>query len=168
MVNRRIPQYENKIAILSQDIERLNQALKQRTDELENSRRQIREMEMKFQNVTSSASMQEMQTSRKFSMYEENQNRLNRENEDLKRKLQEIVELKRFIQELENRHSISQQELQKVNQALRQREIMLTCVLLVTNHIRWANKLSRLEDDGETHLDKCSKEPTAEKYYKHV
>ena len=52
-------------------------------------------------------------------MYEENQNRLNRENEDLKRKLQEIVELKRYIQELENRHSISQQELEKVNQVLR-------------------------------------------------
>lgn len=37
------------------------------------------------------ASMQEMETSRKFTMYEENQSRLKRENDDLRKKLQEIV-----------------------------------------------------------------------------
>ena len=53
--------------------------------------------------------MQEMEASRKFTYYEENQSKLSRENEDLRRKLQEIVELKRALQEYENKYVIAGQ-----------------------------------------------------------
>ena len=65
-------------------------------------------MEGKLQ---SNSSMLEMATTRKFATYEETQIRLARENEDLKRKLQEIVELKRLLQENERRLSTSNQEI---------------------------------------------------------
>lgn len=65
-------------------------------------------MEGKLQ---SNSSMLEMETTRKFATYEETQIRLARENEDLKRKLQEIVELKRLLQENERRLSTSNQEI---------------------------------------------------------
>ena len=65
-------------------------------------------MEGKLQ---SNSSMLEMETTRKFAIYEETQIRLARENEDLKRKLQEIVELKRLLQENERRLSTSNQEI---------------------------------------------------------
>lgn len=47
--------------------------------------------------------LQEIEINRRITVYEENQLRLTRENEDLRRKLQEIVEFNRRLKEYEER-----------------------------------------------------------------
>lgn len=66
-LGRRIPEYENKITYLTQELDNLKLTLKSRNEELENSLRKFKELEGKFIN---SSNTMEMETTRKFAFYE--------------------------------------------------------------------------------------------------
>lgn len=64
-----------------------------KTEEVDNLNRQIRTLELR----PVPSNIPDMETSRKISMYEETQFKLTRENEDLRRRLQEIVDFNRKL-----------------------------------------------------------------------
>ncbi len=76
---RKIAEYENKIRVMSQEIDRLNEVLRTKNIELEQSRRQFKEYQ---DSVT-------MEVKGNYSQYETTVSNLNKEIEDLKRKLNE-------------------------------------------------------------------------------
>lgn len=76
---RKIAEYENKIRVMSQEIDRLNEMLRTKNIELEQSRRQFKEYQ---ESVT-------MEVKGNYGQYETTVSNLNKEIEDLKRKLNE-------------------------------------------------------------------------------
>lgn len=81
--NKRVAEYENRIVLLSQEIERLNQtfkikinqyenAIQNQRNELELSRRETRDLQV---NITQKY---ELETSRKIGLYEQNMTGLSR------------------------------------------------------------------------------------------
>ena len=106
--NRKISEYENRIALLSQEIERLNMNLRNKVDEnktlsqeVEGSRRRGGEYEV---------TIQEWQT--KYT-------RITQDNEELRRRLTDLGEVNRKVSEYENRMMMLSQELERVNSNLK-------------------------------------------------
>lgn len=92
--NRKVAEYENRIVLLTQELERLNQTFKLKMGEYENviqgqrgelelSRRENKELQI---NITQKY---ELETSRKIGMYEQNMTGMTREIEDLRRRINE-------------------------------------------------------------------------------
>ena len=71
--------------MMSQEIERLNLTLRNKHEESEAFRKQFRELEIKVTNIY------EVESNRKYAAYEQNIANLTRENEDMRRKLSELV-----------------------------------------------------------------------------
>ncbi len=101
-MNRKIGEQENKNVMLSQELERLNVSLRNASLENENYRKQLG-------NAQASISQYELEVSRKLSGYEQNINHFGKENEELKRKLQELSDLNRKLADYEKRMSMLSQ-----------------------------------------------------------
>ena len=82
-VNRKVAEYENKIALLSQEIERLNGNLRNKVEEIDGLRKRISDYETSMTQLN-----QEWQTKA---------GRLTQENEELRRRLNEIADLNRKL-----------------------------------------------------------------------
>ena len=93
-VNRKVAEYENKIALLSQEIERLNGNLRNKVEEISNWENRNREWENKWA-------------------------RVNQENEELKRRLNDLAEANRRLAEYESKITLLSQELERLNGNLR-------------------------------------------------
>ncbi len=92
--NRKVAEYENRIVLMTQQIQRLNQTFKLKLNEYENalqtqrnqleiSRREYKQLQI---NITQKY---ELETSRKIGMYQQNMSGLNRELQDLRRRVNE-------------------------------------------------------------------------------
>ena len=75
----------------------------------------IRYMELQ----TKVTNIYEVESNRRFSNYEQTISNLNRENDDMKRKLNDLVEANRRLAEFENKFAIMTQEIERLNQVLR-------------------------------------------------
>jgi predicted nucleic acid-binding Zn-ribbon protein len=80
-VNRKLAEYESRLALLSQELERLTGALKAASQENEGLRRQLSEMQAHSSNY-------EMKITQKVTAYETNLSFLQNANEELQKRLQ--------------------------------------------------------------------------------
>ena len=103
---RRLQQYESKVTMLSQQIERLNNILKQKVDELNVSEQRVRSLSQEIQSVRIQFNQSETHITQtwqsKITLFE-------RDNEELKRKLSEY----------ENRISLMASEIERLNGTLK-------------------------------------------------
>ena len=93
-VNRKVSEYENRIALLSQEMERVNGNLRIKTEEVMSWESRNREWETKWARIT-------------------------QDNEELRRRLNDLGELNRKIAEYENKIALLTQEIERLNGNLR-------------------------------------------------
>ena len=130
-------EYENRIALMSQEIERLNNALRIKVeestvfekkvrsldDENDQLRRSQNELEYKFTQEWQSKITSYESRIRQSSLDRDGvENRLKQalqENEEMRRRLQELSDITRKVSEYENRIALMSQEIERLNGTLR-------------------------------------------------
>lgn len=130
-------EYENRIALMSQEIERLNNALRIKVeestvfekkvrsldDENDQLRRSQNELEYKFtqewQSKITSYESRIRQSSLDRDGVESRLKQALQENEEMRRRLQELSDITRKVSEYENRIALMSQEIERLNGTLR-------------------------------------------------
>ena len=108
-VNRKIAEYENQIALLSQEIERLNAMLRNKTDEL-------RQRESEIEVLKRRNSELEYSITQEWTI---KVNRMNQENEELRRRVSDLGEVNRKLSEYENKITLLSNEIERLNMNLK-------------------------------------------------
>ena len=110
-VNRKIAEYENQIALLSQEIERLNAMLRNKTDEL-------RQRESEIEVLKRRNSELEYSITQEWTI---KVNRMNQENEELRRRVSDLGEVNRKLSEYENKITLLSNEIERLNMNLKKK-----------------------------------------------
>ena len=108
-VNRKVAEYENQIALLSQEIERLNAMLRNKTDEL-------RQRESEIEVLKRRNSELEYSITQEWTI---KVNRMNQENEELRRRVSDLGEVNRKLSEYENKITLLSNEIERLNMNLK-------------------------------------------------
>lgn len=113
--------FQDNIASLTQE----NDELKRRLQQFEKVRQganslaqQNEALKRRVEGYESSYTTYEIEVKKRFASFEQNNALLNKENEELRRKLQEASELNRKLAEYESRLAILSQELERVTNGL--------------------------------------------------
>lgn len=101
---------------MGQEVERLNQLLRSRNEEFDRMTRQIKEFEM---TVNQNNQKVEVEVKNKYAQYESALNALSRENEELKKRLNDAGDLGKRITEYENKLVLAAQEMERLNLILK-------------------------------------------------
>ena len=110
-VNRKVAEYENQIALLSQEIERLNAMLRNKTDEL-------RQRESEIEVLKRRNSELEYSITQEWTI---KVNRMNQENEELRRRVSDLGEVNRKLSEYENKITLLSNEIERLNMNLKKK-----------------------------------------------
>ena len=157
-VNRRLSEYENRIATMSQEIERLNNTLRIKVEESTGYEKRLRSLEDENERLRRSQSEMEYKYSQewqsKITTYESRIRQFNQDkegteirvkqmaqdNDDLRRQLQELSNVSRKVAEYENRIALMSQEIERLNGTLR---------VKVEDISGWENKFRALQQENE-------------------
>ncbi len=111
--NRKLSDYESKLQLAGQEIDRLNQVLKSKSDEantldskLRNSKSELDMLRKKAQEMESGI-MIELQS--KLSLYEQKNNSLNQENEEMRSRINQLLDGNRRLADYESKLQIASQ-----------------------------------------------------------
>ena len=115
-VNRKVAEYENKIALLSQEIERLNGNLRNKVDENGQLNSKAQALTQEIDVLKRRNNEYEITITQQW---ETKWTRITQENEELRRRLNELGEVNRKVAEYENRIALLSQELERLNGNLR-------------------------------------------------
>ena len=115
-VNRKVSDYENKITLLSQEIERLNGNLRLKLDENGNLEREYRAAQQELEMMRRKNSEYEVTITREW---ETKYSRITQENSELRSRIGDLGEVNRKVAEYENKIALLSQELERLNNALR-------------------------------------------------
>ena len=110
-VNLKLSEYENRIALLSQEIERLNGLLKQNENDKTKYVTEIERLNNVLRSKTEESSRVEINYKTVIEEWQTKVTRYQQDNDDLRRRLQELSDVNRKVAEYENKLVIMQQEI---------------------------------------------------------
>lgn len=122
-VSRKISQYENKIVILSQQLERVNSNLRNKVDDNNNLETALRNLQQENERLKKSQADYEFRFSQEYqtqiSNFDGKLKQAQQENQELRRRLQQFSEINRKLADYEAKIVSLSQEIQRLNGILR-------------------------------------------------
>lgn len=122
-ITRKISEYENKIVVLSQELERLNGNLRNKVDENNNLETAVRNLQQDNERMRKIQSEYEVKYTQEYQVqittYETRLKQSYQQIEEMRRRLQDLADVNRKLNEYETKIAGMGQEIERLNGTLR-------------------------------------------------